>query len=300
MVEAAQGTRLNSKMKIAVTGVSGQLGSVLIQDLVNHGHEIFALNRQNLNLLNFLDSKTKLDQLKPDLIVNCAAFTRVDSAETNVDLAYGVNSIGPTELAKYCKVNKVFLIHISTDSIFSSLTPVINPISGIPNPLNVYAKSKLSGEIGIRREYPEGSTIIRTAWLYGKTSVNFVKAILSKGKKNVPFKVVNDQFGQPTYAASLSNFICYLIESRVKSGVFHFSSRDFVSRYDFAREILNLANLKSDIVLPTPTYQSIGLAERPKYSLLDVNPESVNNYPDVSNWKSGLVEFFKEYNLTND
>ena len=287
-------------MKIAVTGVSGQLGIVLLQDLAARGHEVFSLNRNLFNFLDFEGSRTYLDQLSPDLIINCAAFSQVDLAETRVDEAYAINATGPTELAKHCRQRGIRLLHISTDSVFSSLTPFFNPISGRPNPLSVYAKSKLSGEIGIQREHPEGAIIVRTAWLYGKTGAKFVQAIISKGVKNNPFEVVDDQFGQPTHTSSLSKFICFLLESVVTNGIFHFSSNDFVSRSDFAREVLTLANLNHEIVIPTPTIRLAGLAERPRYSLLDVSPESVNNYSNVFDWKTGLEEFFREYNPPND
>lgn len=287
-------------MRIAITGVSGQLGRVLLHDLPSYGHEVFPLDRNLFNFLYFERSKTHLNQVEPDLIINCAAFTQVDLAETEVDAAYLINAIGPTQLAKYCKQRGIGLIHLSTDAVFSTSTPVMNPVFGHTNPLSVYAKSKLSGEIGIQKEYPEGSIIVRTAWLYGKNGAKFVQAIISKGIKNEPFEVVDDQFGQPTHTQSLSYFICFLLNSDVAHGVYHFSSKDFVSRFELALDILTLANLDNKLVVPTQTILTPNMAQRPKYSLLDTSPKCVNHYFKIPDWKSDLEEFFREYNLPNE
>jgi len=300
MVETTQRTSKVEQMKIAVTGISGQLGRALLRDLPSNGHEVIPIDRTLLNFLKFENSISNLDQYGPDLVINCAAFTQVDSAESNPDQAYAINSVGPIELAKYCKRRKIRLIHISTDSIYSSLTPVFNPTLGTPNPLNVYSKSKLAGEVGIQEEYPERAIIIRTAWLYGPTGAKFVQAIISKGQKNECFDVVNDQYGQPTLTSSLSKFICNLIDSCVTNGIFHFSSKDYVSRFQLARHILALSNLDQDLARAIPTKRSKGVAERPNYSLLDVSPESTNNYEKIPNWESDLQAFFRDYNHPNE
>lgn len=286
-------------MKIAITGISGQLGSLLLHNLPSHGHEVFPLDRNNFDFLNFELSKTHLDHLRPDLVINCAAFTHVDLAETKVDEAQLINATVPTLLAKYCRERGIRLLHLSTDSVFSTLTPVMNPVFGSTNPINVYAQSKLTGEIGIQKEHPKGSIIVRTAWLYGNSGAKFVQAIISKGIENKPFEVVDDQFGQPTHTQSLSNFICYLLNSNVASGIFHFSSTDFLSRFELAQEILTMANLDNELVKPAQTIPMAGIAQRPKYSLLDTSPESVYNYSNVPDWKTDLEEFFREYNLPN-
>lgn len=286
-------------MKIAVTGVSGQLGSVLLQDLPSRGHEVFPLDKNIFNFLNFEAAKAHLDQLGLELVINCAAFTNVDLAESRVDEAYLINATGPTQLAKYCRQRGIGLIHLSTDSVFSTLTPVMNPVFGSTNPINVYAKSKIAGEIGVQKEHPQGSIIIRTAWLYGNSGAKFVQSIIAKGIKNEPFEVVDDQFGQPTHTQSLSNFICFLLNSDVASGIFHFSSKDFLSRFELAQEILTMANLGNELVMPTQTNPMAGIAQRPIYSLLDTSPESVYNYSKVPDWKTDLKEFFREYNLPN-
>lgn len=286
-------------MKIAVTGVSGQLGSVLLHDFTSRGYEVFPLDRNIFDFLNFERSKTNLDQIRPNLIINCAAFTKVDLAETEVDKAYSINATGPTQLAAYCRQRAIRLIHLSTDSVFSTPTPVMNPVFGSKNPLSVYAKSKLSGEIGIQKEHPEGSIIVRTAWLYGNSGTKFVQSIISKGLKNIPFEVVDDQFGQPTYTHSLSNFISFLLITDVTNGIFHFSSKDYLSRFKLAQEILTLANVDRELVIPIQTIRKEGVAQRPTYSLLDTSPKSVNNYSTIPDWKTDLEEFFREYNVTN-
>lgn len=279
-------------MKIAVTGTTGQLGSAILKELEKRKLDTLSLDRSNLDFFKMGSIHKSLSGFDPDIIVNCAAYTKVDDSENHAEEVFAVNATGPTELAKYCHHKEIRLIQMSTDSVFSSSSPIFFKPLDTPSPLNLYAKSKLQGEIGVQKEHPTGATIIRTAWLFGHGSNKFAQAIIERGKRGEPFKVVDDQFGQPTLITSLAEFVAYLIETNSRDGVYHFASSDYLSRYEFAQNILEMFHLDSGLVTPCATVLSVGVAERPKYSLLDVSESSVNGYKGITIWKQELEGFF--------
>ena len=279
-------------MKIAVTGTTGQLGLALLKALDNREFNTFSLDRKGLDLTGLANINKSLSGFDPDIMINCAAFTDVDDSEIRTEYAYAINAAAPTELAKYCYQNEIKFIHISTDSVFSSSAPFFFQPFDLPAPVNVYSWSKLLGEIGVMREHPIGATVIRTSWLFSHGANKFVQAIIKQGRSGQAFKVVNDQFGQPTSAKSLAEFIVFLITTDSANGIYHLASSNYVSRYEFARNILDKFQLNSDLVVPCATVSSVGIAERPKYSLLDVTESSVNGYTGITIWEQELERFF--------
>jgi dTDP-4-dehydrorhamnose reductase len=279
-------------MKIAVTGTTGQLGSAVLEALVNREFDTFSLDRNGLDLIRITSIHESLSGFDPDVIINCAAFTSVDDSEMRTEYAFAINAVAPTELAKYCYQNEIKFIQISTDSVFSSTSPFFFQPFDPPAPVNVYSKSKLLGEIGVMREHPIGATIIRTSWLFSQGANKFVQAITKQGRAGQTFKVVNDQFGQPTSAKSLAEFIVFLITTDSVNGIYHLASSNYLSRYEFARSILEKFRLDSDLVIPCATVSSVGIAERPKYSLLDVSESSMNGYTGITIWEQELERFF--------
>ena len=279
-------------MKIAVTGVTGQLGSAVLKELDKHKFETFSLDRSRLDFQHIRSIEESLSGFEPDIIVNCAAFTEVDSSENEIAKVFAVNATGATELAKYCSQKEIRLIQISTDSIFSSSSPIFFKPMDSPSPINMYGKSKLQGEIGVLQQHPNGATIIRTAWLFGHSTNKFVQAIIRQGVEGKSFRVVDDQFGQPTFTNSLAEFIVFLITTDYVDGIYHFASSDYVSRHEYAKSILDYSQLDSTLVIPCPTVRLDGVAERPKYSLLDVSEASVSGYPGITMWKQELAKYF--------
>jgi dTDP-4-dehydrorhamnose reductase len=279
-------------MKIAVTGTTGQLGSAVVRELERCKFETISVDRSCLDFFKMGSIQASLSGLDPEIIVNCAAYTQVDNSESNSVEAFAINAMGPTELARYCREKQIRLIHISTDSVFSSSSPVFFKPLDTPSPLNTYARSKLQGEIGVQKEHPSGATIIRTAWLFGHGANKFVQAMIERGKRGEPFQVVDDQFGQPTLITSLAEFITFLVTANSRNGIYHFASTNYLSRYEFAKNILEMSRLDPSLVTPCATVVLEGVAERPKYSLLDVSESSVNWYTRTTFWQQELERFF--------
>ena len=280
-------------MNIGITGANGQLGQELQRYLQSSGYTVFAFPRQNLDICDEKNFENKLSHLSLDFLINCAAYTDVDSAEANLDAAFQINAEGPLKLAKFCKSKKIGLIHISTDSVFSSDMPKFFETRSDTNPINVYSRSKAAGEKLIIAEYPEGSWIVRTAWIYGDFGGKFVHTIISKAEDPSPLSVVNDQFGQPISTLALSSYIDALIRQKASPGIYHFASRDFVSRFEFAQSILTNLDADAQRVWSISTISKPGLAIRPRYSLLEIEDVCKNLDINVESWKYYLINFLQ-------
>jgi len=281
-------------MRIGITGANGQLGQELQLHLRSSGHKVFAFPRQDLDICNEKGFKAKLSQLKLDFLINSAAYTDVDLAEKNLNIAFEINAEGPLKLAKFCKSENIGLIHISTDSVFSSSNPQHFKTKSSTNPINSYGRSKDAGEKAIITAYPEGSWIVRVSWIYGGFGGKFVHSIMSKVDDVSPVAVVNDQFGQPISTYAVSSYIDALILQRSIPGIYHFASRDFVSRFEFAQSILTYLGADAGRVQPIPTISKPAMATRPKYSLLKIEDSTKNLDIDVETWKSYLFNFLQE------
>src|SRR5215831_5830252 len=261
---------------ILITGANGQLGKEL-QALAAHypAYKFIFLTREELSvnkadevLAIFIDSR-------PDYCINCAAYTAVDKAENEQEMAFSVNAEAVGMLASACKQFNTKFIHISTDYVFdgNSSTPYkeTDPV----NPVNLYGASKLRGE-QLCIQYNPDAIIIRTAWVYSLYGNNFVKTMLRLMKERPQLNVVNDQIGAPTWAADLATCILNIVEKTVaeernwQRGIYHYSNRGRISWYDFAVAIKELSLLNCTIN-PIPTSQYPTPAKRPSFSLLDTN-----------------------------
>jgi dTDP-4-dehydrorhamnose reductase len=281
-------------MKIGITGAGGQLGRELSLHLGSVGFTVIAFSRQELDICNVELLNATLVKLDLDFLVNCAAFTDVDSAENKPATAFQTNAEGPANLAKVCKLKDIGFIHISTDSVFSSNTPEYFKVANATNPINVYGLSKEAGEKAILKEYPERSWIIRTAWIYGNFGGKFVHAIMEKAEGDQAFAVVDDQFGQPISTSALASYIGAIVRSEKHPGIYHFASTDYVSRFEFARTIFSILNSDPERVLPVSTIPSNFVAKRPKYSLLDTT-ESVDLLEiGARSWKDYLTTYLQD------
>jgi len=280
-------------MRIGVTGANGQLGQELETYLRSSGHSVFAFPRQELDICDENSFEIKLAHLKLDFLINSAAYTNVDLAESDFDFAFQINAVGPLNLAKFCKSKKIGLIHISTDSVFSSDTPELFDATSATNPINAYSRSKDAGEKLLIAEYPEGSWIVRTAWLYGNFGGKFVHAIMSKVEGFSPISVVSDQFGQPISTIALAHYIDALIRQKSNPGIYHFASKDFVSRFEFAQSIAMHLGVDADRVQPILTTSKPGMALRPMYSLLKIEDANENLDVNIGSWKYYLTNFIQ-------
>jgi dTDP-4-dehydrorhamnose reductase len=256
-------------MKILITGCNGQLGNELQLLEKNYpNHQWLNTDVEELDITNQLAVNQFVAENKVDGIVNCAAYTAVDKAESDRQLATALNTEAPAYLAAAIEKRGGWLLHISTDYVFDGTnhTPYVE--TDTPCPDSVYGSTKLAGEMGVMK-FCRKTMIIRTGWLYSTFGNNFVKTMLRLGRERDKLGVVFDQVGTPTYAHDLAQAIMTAIEQGVKPGIFHFSNEGVCSWYDFAKAIHRMAGINSCQVSPLHTEEYPTPASRPHYSVLD-------------------------------
>lgn len=271
-----------------ITGGSGQLARCLA-DLLEKENQAFRLMSKRDLDVSSNEAASKIIREAPSLIVNCAAYTFVDKAEIESDLANATNVKGARNVAAAAKDLKVPLIHISTDYVFSGESNTPWSANSPTKPVTEYGKSKLAGENEIFDLYAENSFILRTAWLYSSYGSNFAKSILRKMMtENKELKVVSDQFGQPTSAHELSEKILELAKTFPAPGTYHVTNSGQASWFEFAQEIVSLAGHDPIRISPISSIQYDSLAQRPKYSVLDNSAWINQGLPKMSPWKEAL------------
>jgi len=252
-------------MKILVTGGLGQLGWDC-REVFGPKHEVLALDLPNLDITDPDSVDGILNLWKPDVLVNCAAYTAVDRAETDVAKSWHVNRDGPALLASRAKAHGIFLVHVSTDYVFDGTKGEPYLEDDVCRPINVYGESKRKGEEALA-ETLERHLLIRTAWLYGRGGKNFVKAILAKVKDEGTLRVVDDQVGSPTFTLDLAQATKLLLKLDC-TGTYHVTNRGVCSWYEFARRILEYAQVAGVTVVPIKSGELNRKAARPAYSVL--------------------------------
>ena len=274
-------------MRILLTGANGQLGRCF-QDRLPEGWEIYAAPSTELDITNGDKVLSVVSEFKPDVIVNAAAYTAVDKAENEPELATLVNVDGPENLAKAAKEHCARLIHVSTDYVFdgNSKTPYLE--SDPTNPLGCYGKSKRNGEVAIKKILPD-AIIVRTAWVFSEYGNNFLKTMLRLGAERESLGIVADQYGCPTYAGDIATAIIQLTNLNPEGGVYHYCGDQPVSWYQFAEEIFSqtayLNKLpRSPFLNPLTTEEYPTQALRPAYSILSTSKTGALGI-QPSNWK---------------
>jgi len=255
-------------MKILVTGGNGQLGCEINQLSSNYNYDWLFTDTDIFDISDLININVFLDKCNPDVIINCAAYTAVDNAEVDFEKANTINHKAVELIAQWSKKNNCKLIHISTDYVYdgTSLTPVKEDMQA--NPVNNYGKTKLFGDIACLKNNPS-SIIIRTCWLYSSFCKNFVTNMINLMKSKSELKVINDQFGSPTYAGDLAKTILDLITHKNWiPGIYHFTNLGKVSWFDFANDIKSIYGFNTSIDSISSKEYSIK-TKRPKYSLLD-------------------------------
>lgn len=255
--------------KILVTGANGQLGSEFryLSNIDNKYQWIFT-DREELDLTDLENLTYEFSQIKPDLLINCAAYTAVDKAETEIELADVLNHQAVAIMADWTFANDCKFIHVSTDYVFDGTSNVALSEDAPTGPINVYGKTKLAGENASLKGNPL-SIVIRTSWVYSSFGANFVKTMLRLFNEKDTLNVVDDQIGSPTYAADLAHAIFAIINhSNWQPGVYHYSNLGEISWYEFALAIQEISGLDCR-VSGIPSSQFLTAAKRPGYSLLD-------------------------------
>lgn len=294
-------------MKVLVTGVGGQLGYDVMNELAQRGHACVGsdiLSRENIALsyayvqLDITDKaaveRVLLDK-KPDAVIHCAAWTAVDAAEEEHNQAkvYKINADGTRYLAEACKKIDCKMIYISTDYVFNGegkepWQPDCNEYA----PLNVYGKSKLLGELSVA-ETLQKYFIVRIAWVFGKNGNNFIKTMLNVGKKYDTLRVVNDQIGTPTYTYDLARLLVDMVETE-KYGYYHATNEgDYISWYDFACEIFKQAGYKTKVIPVTTEEYGLSRAKRPFNSRLDKSKLVENGFKPLPDWQDALTRYLE-------
>ena len=282
-------------MKILITGANGMLASSVRKRLAN-GNELICTDVADLDITDLEAVKKKVAEIKPEYIVNCAAYTAVDKAEDNYDIADKINGDGPSNLAIAAKNENATLIHISTDYVFNGELDVSKAYSEDDEvgPVTVYGKTKLHGEEGVK-ENTDKYYIFRTAWLYGDGN-NFVRTMLKLGKTKDELNVVADQHGSPTYAEDLANIIAEAIEKKIPYGIYHTTNQEFTTWYDFTKKIFELANISCKVnPVSTEKYieiMNIKQAKRPKNSQLSKEKILAQGI-SIPDWEDGLKRYLE-------
>lgn len=275
-------------IKILITGANGQLGSELQEILREQSDkECYFLDRKQLPLDQTLIIQDILGMYQPDVIIHTAAYTAVDKAESEPQLADVVNHLASEEIAQYCRLHGAKLIAISTDYVFDGYSSKPLKEDEPVNPLNTYGLTKLQGEQAILKWAPD-SIIIRTSWVYSTYGNNFVKTMLKLMQEREEISVIDDQIGSPTYARDLAQAIVDIVDSgQWEGGLYHYSNEGEISWYDFACAIKDIKGLDCKIN-PIPTSQYPTPAKRPQYSLLDKSKIKRIFGVHVPYWKDSL------------
>lgn len=278
--------------KILVIGASGQLGSELAVIAKNYpNYEWVFADRTSITLHDLNKLESQLNDLQPNVIFNCGAYTAVDKAETERDLAFTVNHLAVEVLAKYASQNKVKLIHISTDYVFDGSSAVALNEEAPTNPINVYGESKRAGEMACLKENPD-SIIIRTSWVYSKFGNNFVKTMQRLMQEREELNVVNDQIGSPTNASDLAQAMMTVLEApNWIPGIYNYSNEGEISWYEFALAIKELGGYSCKVGgIPSSAYPTP--AKRPSFSLLYKGKIKEAYNVSVPDYKESLRKMF--------
>jgi dTDP-4-dehydrorhamnose reductase len=278
-------------MDILLTGGSGQLGTAIKKELNLQGLEFSSPTSTDLDICDQSKVNKFLNELRPTVIINCAAWTDVDGAESNPEGAYKLNAIGAKNLAILAREYGARFIHVSTDYVFSGEGK--NECNELDkhDPQSIYGKSKSEGERLALSEYQEGTYIVRTAWLYSEMRKNFALTMAKlalKGRDEV--RVVNDQIGQPTFAGDLAKQVLNLVSSNAPAGIYHGTNSGQVTWYEFAREIFEQTGADVSRVIPVSTLDFPRPATRPKFSVLGHKSWEKTSIEPMRNWRIALHE----------
>lgn len=280
-------------MKILITGANGMLAKAVRNQFKDE--ELILTDVAELDITSLEAVKEFVNQNKPEYIINCAAYTAVDKAEEDYDLAEKINSDGPKNLAIAASQNNCTLIHISTDYVFGGDLELekVYQEDDSKAPVTVYGITKLHGEEAIQNNCDK-YYIFRTAWLYGDGN-NFVRTMLKLGKEKEDLNVVADQHGSPTYAVDLANIIYQAIEKKIPYGIYHTTNQEYTTWYEFTEKIFEFANINTCKLHPVTSEEFVRPAKRPKNSMMSKD-KILSQGVIIPDWKDGLKRYLKEEN----
>jgi len=273
-----------------VLGAGGQLGRCLGEALVEAGIPFTLAGRNECDITDARSVADVLSRTRPEVVVNCAAWTAVDAAEDNEADATLANRDGARNVAEACKDHGALLVHVSTDYVFAGTDTGAYDEDSPTFPASAYGRTKLLGEHAVLESHPGGTFVVRTAWLYSRFAGNFVKTMLRRALADAPVRVVDDQRGQPTHAGDLARHIIDLVQSDAPRGVYHGTNSGDGTWCDRAREIYDLTHKPISLVSPVGTDEYPTKATRPKNSVLGHRRTVTAGVIEMRNWKSALAE----------
>ena len=304
-------------MKVFVTGVNGQLGHDVMNELYKRGYEatgsdiadtyvgindfspVTTMPYIKLDITDTEEVNRVISRLKPDVVIHCAAWTAVDMAEDDdkIELVRNVNAHGTENIAKACKNIDAKMIYISTDYVFDGQgTKPWSPDCNDYKPLNVYGQTKLEGELAVS-SILDKYFIVRIAWVFGLNGKNYIKTMINVGKSHDEVRVVNDQIGTPTYTLDLSRLLVDMIETE-KYGYYHVTNEGgYISWYDFTKEIYKQYGLDTKVIPVTTEEYGLSKAKRPFNSRLDKSKLIENGFTPLPTWQDALKRYLEEANL---
>jgi dTDP-4-dehydrorhamnose reductase len=281
------------KQTILVTGANGQLGSELQAIANQYEYDVLFTDAATLDITSLEQVQTFVTGKNINYIINCAAYTQVDQAENEPELAAKVNDLAVANLVQVAQDHNIKLVHVSTDYVFDGTSHQPLKETDPTNPIGVYGRTKRAGELHIINA-PLDYIIIRTSWLYSNFQANFVKTIERLASERESLTIIADQVGTPTYAADLAQAIWHILPqiNSQNSGVYHFSNEGVASWYDFAQEIVSLSHLNC-VILPIETKDYKTLAARPYYSVMNKKKIKEVFNINIDYWKNALVRCVK-------
>ena len=277
-------------MRVLVTGVKGQLGYDVMNELAGRGHEGIGVDIQEMDITDAASVEKVITEAAPDAVIHCAAYTAVDAAEDNVDLCRRVNAGGTENIARVCKALNCKMMYISTDYVFNGQGTRPWEPDDKREPLNVYGQTKYEGELAV--EALEKFFLVRIAWVFGVNGKNFIKTMLNLGKTRDHLTVVADQIGSPTYTYDLARLLVDMIETD-KYGRYHATNEGLCSWYEFACEIFKQAGMNVT-VSPVTSDQYPAKAKRPMNSRMDKSKLDEMGFKRLPSWQDALGRYLKE------
>jgi len=279
-------------MRILVTGANGQLGRELVELQAPRDMEIIGLDRKKLDITDLAQCRNVFQTYKPDAVIHCAAYTKVDQAESEPDEAYRVNAYGTRNAALAAQEFGAKFVYVSTDYVFDGRADKPYREYDRTDPQTVYGQSKLAGE-QLVQSLTSRYFIVRTSWVYGKYGANFVKTMLKLAEERDRLKVVHDQIGSPTYTLDLARFLLELVRTDY-FGIYHASNSGICSWYEFAKAIFEERGLNVQVE-PCTTEEFPRPAPRPAWSVLDQGAIRAHGFKPIRPWREALRSFLQQH-----
>lgn len=279
-------------MRVFVTGVKGQLGYDVVNELTRRGHTAISVGRDEMDITDADACRRTIIDADPEAVIHCAAYTAVDAAEDNEELCRKVNADGTRNIAQVCRELDIKMMYISTDYVFNGQGTRPWEPDDVREPLNVYGKTKGEGEMAVEELVKKFFTV-RIAWVFGVNGKNFIKTMLRLGKERGAVSVVDDQIGSPTYTYDLARLLVDMIESE-QYGRYHATNEGLCSWFEFAVEIFKQAGMDEVKVTPVDSTQFPAKAKRPMNSRMDKSKLADNGFEPLPSWQDALKRYLKE------